>query len=82
MIELGYRAFGALLEPYNEPSFLYSDNPEQLPIIAFYIDNIFGGFESFEEQFEFLRYHFLPRIELSFLTPYRIGASQAIVQGA
>ncbi len=27
------------------------------------MDNFFGGFRTFEELYDFLRYHFLPRVE-------------------
>lgn len=63
MTELGYRAFGALPPPHNEPSFLHSANHEHLPVLTFYTDDLFGGFRSFQEQYNFLRQHFLPRVE-------------------
>lgn len=63
MIELVYRAFGALPHPYKEPSLLHSASPDDLPVLTFYMDDFFGGFRTFEEQYDFLRYHFLPRVE-------------------
>ena len=33
------------------------------------MDDFFGGFNEFDEQHEFLRYHFLPRIEWARLKP-------------
>ena len=63
MTELVYRAFGALPPPIGEPSLLHSSDPANLPILTFYMDDFFGGFRSFDEQYEFLREHFLPRVE-------------------
>ena len=63
MTELGYRAFGALPPPHKEPSFLHSAHCDHLPVLTFYTDDLFGGFISFQEQYDFLRHHFLPRIE-------------------
>lgn len=63
MTEAAYRAFGALPSPLNEPSLLHSNSPAYLPPLTFYTDDFFGGFPSFEEQYEFLRTHFLPRVE-------------------
>ena len=63
MTELVYRAFGALPPPIKEPSLLHSGNPNDLPVLVFYMDDFFGGFEGFEELYDFLRYHFLPRVE-------------------
>ena len=63
MTELGHRAFGPLPQPHNEPSFLHSPSPEKLPTLVFYMDDVFGGFPSFQELYDFLRGHFLPRIE-------------------
>jgi len=63
MTELAYRAFGALPPPFHEPSLLHSNNPATPPTLVFYMDNFFGGFQSFDELYEFLRVHFLPRVE-------------------
>ena len=63
MTELGHRAFGPLPHPHNEPSFLHSPSLEKLPTLVFYMDDLFGGFSSFQELYDFLREHFLPRIE-------------------
>lgn len=63
MTELGYRAFGALSTPHNEPSFLHSSKHKHLPVLTFYMNDLFGGFGSFQELYDFLRQHFLPRIE-------------------
>lgn len=63
IIELVYRVFGALLYPYKEPSLLHSASPNNLPVLIFYIDDFFSGFRTFEELYNFLRYHFLPRIK-------------------
>ena len=63
MTELVYRAFGALPPPIKEPFLLYSADPENFPVLTFYMDDFFGGFQSFDDQYEFLRDHFLPRIE-------------------
>jgi hypothetical protein len=63
IIELVYRAFGALPYPYKEPSLLHSASPDNLPVLTFYMDDFFSGFRTFEELYDFLRYHFFPRIE-------------------
>jgi len=63
MTEAVYRAFGALPPPMKEPSLLHSGNPSTLPPLTFYMNDFFGGFQDFEEQYQFLRHHFLPRIE-------------------
>ncbi len=63
MTELVYRAFGAIPAPLPEPSLLHSSDPEIPPPITFYMDDFFGGFKDFEDQFAFLRNHFFPRIE-------------------
>ena len=63
MTEAVYRAFGALPAPLNEPSLLHSSSPSDLAPLTFYIDGFFGGIRSFDKQYEFLRVHFLPRIE-------------------
>lgn len=67
MNELVYRAFGALPPPIREPSLLHSSSPTDLPVLTFYMDDFFGGFQNFEEQYQFLRYHFLPRVEWAML---------------
>lgn len=63
MTELVYRAFGFIPPPDPEPSLLYSASPEILPPLIFYMDDFFGGFRDFKDQFVFLRDHFLPRVE-------------------
>lgn len=63
MTEAVYRAFGALPPPMKELSPLHSGSPSTLPPLTFYMNDFFGGFENFEEQYQFLRHHFLPRIE-------------------
>ncbi len=63
MTELAYRAFGFIPPPQPEPSLLHSDDPAHPPKLVFYMDDFFGGFKGFEDQFAFLRDHFLPRIE-------------------
>ena len=59
MIELMYRAFEAFSYFIKKPSLLHSGSFDELFILIFYIDDFFGGFTSFEEQYEFLQYHFL-----------------------
>ena len=63
MTELVYRAFGGLPPPFKELSMLHSNDPAVPSTIVFYMDDFFGGFRGFEEQYEFLRVHFLPRVE-------------------
>lgn len=60
MSETVHRAFGPLKD---EPSLLHADFPEDLAKLIFYMDDFFGGYKSFEEQFTFLAEHFFPRIE-------------------
>ncbi len=63
MIELAYRAFGALLPPIREPSLLHSSNLGHLPVLTFYMDDFFGDVSCFEKLYDFLRNHFFPRVE-------------------
>src|SRR5215469_630394 len=63
MTELMNIAFGPIPDPYPEPSLLHTDDPIGVPHMVFYMDDLFGGGESFEDLFPFLSYHFLPRIE-------------------
>ncbi len=63
MTELAYRAFGPIPAPHPEPSLLHSSSPDVPPPLTFYMDDFFGGFQDFEEQFAFLRDHFFPRVE-------------------
>ena len=63
MTELIYRAFGQLPPPWNELSLLHSSHPDLPPILSFYMDDFFGGFSSLDELYDFLKYHFFPRIE-------------------
>lgn len=63
MTELVYRAFGFIPPPKPEPSLLHSSSPDVPPPLTFYMDDFFGGFKDFEEQFAFLRDHFFPRVE-------------------
>jgi hypothetical protein len=63
MTELVYRAFGPLPPSIGEPSLLHSADPFHLPVLVFYMDDFFGGFQSFDDLYEFLRDHFLSRIE-------------------
>ena len=63
MTELAYRAFGAIPTPFPEPSLLHSSDPAMPPPLTFYMDDFFGGFQDFEDQFSFLRDHFFPRVE-------------------
>ena len=63
MNELVYRAFGFIPSPNPEPSLLHSDDPAIPPALTFYMDDFFGGFRDFEDQFSFLIDHFFPRID-------------------
>lgn len=58
-----YKGFGAIPPPHPEPSLLYSEDPSVPPPLSFYIDDFFGGFKDFRDQFAFLRDHFFPRVE-------------------
>jgi transposase InsO family protein len=46
----------------SEPSLLSSTSPDKLPGTCFYMDDIFSGQNSFEEAYEFLSDHLLPRL--------------------
>ena len=61
MIEVVYRAFSAL--PSREPSLLHSSNSIDLSALTFYMDDFFGGFQDFDEQYKFLRMYFFLRVE-------------------
>ena len=61
--DAAYRAFEALPPPLDKPSLLHSSSATHLPLLTFYTDDFFGGFANFQEQYEFLRTHFLPRVE-------------------
>ena len=64
MSELMNIALGPIPEPLPEPSLLHSEGDSaQPPPLAFYMDDLFGGYPDFETQFSFLRDHFFPRIE-------------------
>jgi hypothetical protein len=63
MTEAVNRACGPLPPPHKEPSLLHSAEPSRPPVLVFYMDDFFGGFSGFNEQYDFLREHFLPRME-------------------
>lgn len=46
-----------------EPSLLHFDDPARPPKLVFYMDDFFGGFKDFDDQYYFLANHFFPRIE-------------------
>ena len=71
MTELMYIAIGAILRSEraisegfddSEPSLLALDSPGGLPSSVFYIDDIFSGCKTFEEGYEYLENHLLPRL--------------------
>ena len=62
MSELMNILLGPIPEPNPEPSILHSDTSDPPPAI-FYMDDIFGGFPSFEAQLSYLCDHFFPRTE-------------------
>lgn len=63
MMKAVYRAFEALPSSIKKSSLLHSEDPCILSPLIFYINDFFEGFRNFEEQYQFLRHHFLPRIE-------------------
>ena len=63
MSQLSNIMLGPISTPSPEPSLLHSDDPFLPPKIAFYQDDLLGGQRNFQEQYEFLRDHFFPRIE-------------------
>lgn len=70
MNELMNLVFGPIPAPQSEPSLLhYSATPLEkhqtagLAPLAYYMDDIFGGAQSFDEQLEFLGNHLFPRLD-------------------
>jgi hypothetical protein len=63
MIELMYKAFESLSSFIEESSLLHSADPFHLSVLVFYMNDFFDGFQSFDDLYEFLRDHFLSRIE-------------------
>jgi hypothetical protein len=71
MTELMFIALGAIpqsekgaLEEYNdsEPSLLASSSPEELSRSCFYMDDIFSSCRTFQEGYDYLEQHLLPRL--------------------
>jgi hypothetical protein len=60
MTELMLIVLGAIPPPNPEPSLLTMKDPA--PVVSF-VDDLYGGAESFENMYQFLRGHFFPRIE-------------------
>ena len=63
LTEVVYKALGFIPPPSPEPSLLHSNDPSIPPPLSTYMDDIFGGFRTFEDMFKFLRDHFFPRTE-------------------
>ena len=61
MIELVYRAFEAI--SHRESSLLHFANSDHLLVLTFYMNDFFEEFKDFDEQYDFLRNHFLPRVK-------------------
>ena len=71
MTELMYIALGAIprsergiSEGYDdsEPSLLMASSPNGLPRSVFYMDDIFAGCKTFQEGYDYLEQHLLPRL--------------------
>ena len=63
MIELTYRAFGSILISNSKSFLLHFSDLIISSSIIFYINDFFGSFLNFENQFRFLRDHFFLRIK-------------------
>ncbi len=63
MIELMYRAFESLSSFIDESSLLHSTDSFHLLVLVFYMNDFFDEFQNFDDLYEFLRDHFLLRIE-------------------
>ena len=53
---------GLILSSQSELSLIYRKTAKDTTSLAFYIDNIFETFKTYQEQYIFLRNHFFPRI--------------------
>ena len=60
--ELMNIVFGPILFPKPELSLLHAKTPKNSALLAFYIDNIFGAFKTYQKQYIFLHNHFFPHI--------------------
>ena len=63
MIELTYRVFDALSSFIKKFSLLHSNDSISLSMLTFYMNDFFDDFVNFDEQYDFLRKHFLFRIK-------------------
>jgi translation initiation factor 2 alpha subunit (eIF-2alpha) len=63
MIKLMYKAFESLSSFIEEFSLLHSVDLHHLSMLIFYINDFFEKFQNFDDLYEFLRDHFLSRIE-------------------
>ena len=63
MTKFTYRAFNLTPASNPELSLLQSSDPTIPPPLTFYMDDFFGSFRDFEDQFAFLRDHFFPHVE-------------------
>ena len=60
--ELMNIVLGPIPSPKPEPSLLHAKTPKDSASLAFYIDDNFGAFKTYHEQYIFLRDHFLARM--------------------
>jgi hypothetical protein len=64
MTKLIYKAFDSLSSSADlESSFLHSTDSHHLSVLIFYMNDFFERFQNFDDLYEFLRAHFLSRIE-------------------
>ena len=63
MIEKVYRACDAISSSHKKSFLLHSKKSEVSSFLIFYMNDFFDGFSSFEEQYYFLRQHFLSRMK-------------------
>ena len=77
--------FGPIFSPMPEPSPLHAKTPKDSASLAFYMDDIFGVFKTYQEQYIFLRDHFFLRIVWSKLKlaffKLKIGMTQIFAFG-
>ena len=63
MIELTYRVFDALFSLIKKFSLLHSNDSASLSMLTFYMNDFFDDFANFDEQYDFLKKHFLFRVK-------------------
>ena len=71
--------------PKTELSLLHTKTPQDSALLAFYMDDTFGAFKTYQEQYMFLRDHFFPRMVWSKLklafSKLKIGMTKIFALG-